>query len=110
MRSYLLDEISPSDLKKINSFLEENAVRSSLNQLFWIKMPEDILSEIQFQHRHCQPHVFAVELGREWIKLEFYVRSLTNMRCTCPGYGTRQQREFIINFAHTMIERLDIRT
>ena len=110
MRSYLLDEISPSDIKKINAFLKKNAVRSSLDQLFWIKIPQDLLSEIQFRHRHCQPYAFAVEVGHAWLKLEFFVRSLKNMRCTCPGYSTRQQQEFIINFAHTMIERLDIRT
>ena len=110
MRSYLIDEISPSDIKKITDFLKKNAVASNLDQLFWVTIPNDILNETQFRHRDCQPHAFAVELGSDWIKLEFLVRSMKNMRCTCPGYGTRQQRDFIINFAHSMIERLDIHT
>ena len=110
MRSYLIDEISPPDMKKISVFLIENCSFSNLDQLFWVKIPQDLLSENQFQHRDCQPHAFAVELGHDWVKLEFLVRSLNNMQCTCPGYSTRQQRIFIINFAHSMIKHLEINT
>ncbi len=110
MRAYLIDEISSSDMKKIYDFLAENAVKSSLDQIYWIKVPEDLLTSVQYEHKGCAPHVFAVELGRNWIKLEFFVRSLKNMRCTCPGYCTEGQRNFVINFAHTMIDRLGIKT
>ena len=95
---------------KVSEFLKENAQSATLERLFWIKVPEDLLNETQFEHKQCQPHVFAVELGDDWIKLEFLVRSLANMRCTCPGYGTKQQRDFIIHFAHNMIEQLNIKT
>jgi len=110
MRSYLIDEISPADMEKVTGFLKKNVVVSNLDQIFWVKIPQDLLSETQFQHRDCQPHAFAVEVGHDWVKLEFLVRSLKNMRCTCPGYSTKQQRAFIINFAHNMIKELDIHT
>ena len=110
MRSYLIDEIRPSDMEKVREFLSKNAVKSSLNQLFWVRIPQDILSEAQFQHLDCQPHVFAVELGTDWIKLEFLVRSLAQMRCDCTGYCTTQQQTFIIGFALNMIEGLDLYT
>ena len=110
MRAYLIDEISAPDMKKITGFLKENAMNSSLDSLFWIKIPEDILSETQFEHRHCRPHVFAVELGKDWLKLEMFVRSLKNIQCTCPAYATPQQKDFIINFAHHMVDQLGIRT
>jgi len=110
MRAYLIDEISPPDMQKITGFLKENAMKSSLDSLFWIRIPDDILSEIQFEHRNCRPHVFAVELGKDWLKLELFIRSLKNMQCTCPAYATPQQKDFIINFAHHMIDQLDIRT
>ena len=110
MRSFLIDEISPHNIKKIIGFLKENSISSNIDQLFWVKIPQDLLSETQFQHRDCQPHAFAVEIGHDWVKLEFLVRSMKNMWCTCPGYGTKQQRDFIINFAHSMIAKLDITT
>ena len=110
MRSYLIDEISPSDMDKISGFLKKNAIKSNLGQILWVQMPDDLLSDIQTEHRNCQPHVFAVELGSDWIKLEFFVRSLKNMRCICLGYCTHPQRDFIIDFAHGMIEQLGIKT
>jgi hypothetical protein len=110
MRSYLIDEVMKSDMEKVSAFLTENATKSNLDQIFWVKIPDDLLSEKQFQHLDCRPHAFAVELGSDWIKLEFLVRSLKHMRCDCPGYCTRQQQDFVINFAHNMIKQLDITT
>lgn len=110
MRAYLIDEISSSDMAKIADFLAEHAMKSSLSKVFWVKVPDDLLSSIQYAHHECQPHVFAVELGDHWVKLEFYVRSLKSMRCSCPGYCTEGQRNFVIHFAHNMIEQLGIRT
>ena len=110
MRYYLIDEISHEDMEKINKFLCQVAMRSELEKLFWVKIPKDLLSEIQFQHIQCGPHVFAVELGMDCIKIEFFIRNLNNLQCTCQSYCTSQQRDFLINFAQKMIEELGIRT
>lgn len=110
MISYLIDEVPHADLQKISSHLKETAIRSGIEDLYWVPLPEDILSERQYDHEDCKPHVFAVEIGDDWIKMEFFVRTLTDMRCTCSGYATRQQRDFIVRFAHTLIEELGIRT
>jgi hypothetical protein len=32
------------------------------------------------------------------------------MRCDCQGYCSPQQREFILNFVHHMIDTLNINT
>ncbi len=110
MRAYLIDEISAPDMEKITGFLKKNAIPSKIAQVLWVKIPDDLLKKVQYEHRNCRPHVFAVELGSNWIKLEFFVRSLKNMRCACPAYCTRQQRDYIINFANNMIENLGIRS
>jgi hypothetical protein len=110
MRAYLIDEINPSHMEKINGFLEKHAIKSHLDQVFWVQIPDDILSDTQIKHVACQPHVFSVELGPNCVKLEFFIRSLKNMACTCPGYCTAKQMEYVIRFAHNMIERLGIRT
>ena len=110
MRTYLIDELSPSKTDKIREFLGEHAIRSTLNEIFWVRIPDDLLSEMQFQHSQCRPHVFAVELGSDWVKMELFVRSLEGMRCDCPGYCTGQQKNFILKFADGMIEQLNIET
>jgi len=110
MRAYLIDEISRTDIKKVNDFLNQNAIKSSLENIFWVKIPEDILSEVQYQHQECQPYVFAVELGADRVKLEFLIRNMNRMRCSCVDYCTVQQRDFIFNFAHGVIRLLGIQT
>jgi hypothetical protein len=110
MRAYLIDEILFTEMEKITGFLTKNAIRSKLDKIFWIRIPEGLLSEIQLQHIDCQPHVFAVELGPDWIKLEFFVRSSKNMQCTCQGYCTSKQITHVTEFAADMINQLGIRT
>ncbi len=110
MRSYLIDEISSSDMEKIRGYLKQNAVRSNLEKIFWVQIPQDLLSDIQIQHQDCQPYVFAIELGTDWVKLEFLVRNLKNLHCACNDFCTRKQRDFIFNFSHEMIDGQDVRT
>jgi hypothetical protein len=110
MRAYLIDELSFTDMEKITHFLTKNAIRSNMDEIFWIRIPEGLLSETQLQHIDCQPHVFAVELGKDWIKLELFVRNSKNMQCTCQGYCTSKQITYVTQFAADMIKHLGIRT
>ena len=110
MRAYLLDEISASDMEKITAYLKERSIRSRLNNIFWVEIPEDLLSEAQYEHKSCRPYVFAAELGDDWYKAELFVRTLEGLGCDCQDYATPQQREFIIHFSQAMIDALDVRT
>ena len=110
MRAYLIDEISASDMKKISLFLKQSCSQSSLEAIFWAEIPEDLLTGIQFEHEKCRPHVFAIEMGDNWVKAELFVRSLKTMHCDCQSYCSPQQREFILNFVHHMIDTLNIKT
>jgi hypothetical protein len=97
-------------MDKIYEFLKENTVPSALDRIFWIHLPEDILSPLQFEHKDCQPFAFAAELGEDWIRLEFLIRSTQGIRCDCSGYATREQLHFIHNFIDSMINRLELQT
>ena len=110
MRSYLIDEISPTQMETINAYLNENALSSELSEIFWVQLPEALLSEIQLGHPDCHPFVFAIELGRDWIKAECLVRSLKNMKCEAQAYCDSKQRDFILAFIHRMIRDLGIQT
>jgi hypothetical protein len=110
MRAYLIDEIPVQEMERVEGFLKKHAIRSSLEQIFLVRIPDDLLNKTQFLHTQCRPHVFAVELGPDWIKLELFVRTLTSMRCDCPAYCTPMQRDYIFRFADGIIEQLKIRT
>lgn len=110
MRSYLIDELSLSDLAKIEGFLKLNTTESALGKIFWVSVPPHLLSPIQAQHTQCQPHVISAELGTNWIKFELYVRSRNAVGCECQGYCTCQQEQFLLKWAREAMRNLDVAT
>jgi len=110
MRQYLLDEISRSDYQGLKDYLTAHAQASGLQDIWWVDLPKDLLSPEQFEHRDCQPFRFAVELGDTFLRLEFLIRSRTTMRCSCIGYATRAQRDFILAFADRLVDDLGLKT
>jgi hypothetical protein len=110
MRQYVLDEINRGDLPRIREYLNDHASASRLADIWWVDLPEDLLSPEQFSHRDCRPFRFAVELGDGLVRFEFLIRSLQTMRCACIGYATRGQRDFILAFADRLVEDLALRT
>jgi hypothetical protein len=110
MRQYLLDEITRKDIPRVREYLNQHARAAGLEDIWWVDLQEDLLSPEQFSHRDCQPFRFAVELGQNFVRFEFLIRSLQTMRCSCIGYATRQQRDFILAFADRLVEDLALRT
>ncbi|OGP71605.1 MAG: hypothetical protein A2Z73_04695 [Deltaproteobacteria bacterium RBG_13_60_28] len=110
MRQYQLDEISRKDIPRVLDYLQEHAQASSLEGVWWVDLPEDLLSPEQFAHADCRPFRFAVELGDNFVRFEFLIRSRETMRCACIGYATRGQRDFILAFADRLVEDLALRT
>jgi hypothetical protein len=110
MRQYQLDEISKSDIPRVRDYLHEHAQASRLADIWWVDLPEDLLSPEQFAHQSCRPFRFAVELGENFVRFEFLIRSQQTMRCACLGYATRLQRDFILAFADRLVEELALRT
>jgi len=109
MKHYLVDEISVPDIEKLSERLRDIGTASGLEDLFWIRMPEEYLSEIQSCHEACKPYVFAVDLCAGAVKAEFFIRSEKVMKCSCSGYADPAQSMFIIRFFDEMIEKLNIR-
>jgi hypothetical protein len=115
MRQYQLDEIARNDLPRVREYLNGHAIASSIQDLWWVNLAEDLLSPEQFEHRSCRPFRFAVELGDpvvgdSFVRFEFLIRSEQTMRCACIGYATRQQRDFILDYADRLVEDLALRT
>lgn len=115
MRQYQLDEIARKDIPRVRQYLNEHATASSLSDIWWVDLPEDLLSPEQFEHRQCRPFRFAVEVGEpevgdSFVRFEMLIRSRESMRCSCLGYATRQQRDFILGFADRLVENLALRT
>ena len=110
MRQYMLDEIVRNDMPRVREYLHEHAIAARLEDIWWVDLQVDLLSPEQFDHRDCQPHRFAVEVGDDFVRFEFLIRSLQTMRCSCIAYATRQQRDFILAYADRLVKELALRT
>lgn len=110
MKQYILDEILRPDIPRIKEYLDKKVQPSGLEGIWWVELPREQLSEAQLAHPNCQPHCFAVELGRDFVKFEFLIRSRRTMRCVCLGYATRPQRDWIMEFADRLVAELELRT
>jgi len=110
MKQYVLDEITRPDLARIRTYLNGKAKTSGLDDLWWVELPADLLTPEQAAHAECQPHRFAVELGRTSLRFELFVRSNRQLRCACAGYTTHRQRAWILDFADRLVDDLQLRT
>jgi len=108
MRQFLVDEIPHRQMEAIEDYLKEKTVVSGLEKIFWLEIPEDLLSPLQLEHKDCGPHYLAVELGQDFLKFEFLVRSRKRLRCDCVQYVTPVQETFLLNFARTLIQTLGL--
>ncbi len=108
MRQYVVDELRPEERERIKEYLDTYCELSDVKGLYWIRLPDDILSPIQCEHRDCRPYCAAVELGDKWVKFEMLIRSRKKIRCKCVGFATPQQRNFLFSFIDALISETGI--
>lgn len=109
MRQFLIDELSQQERDNIDSYLKRSLKPGALEGLFWLPVPDDLLSSAQQGHNDCGPFYFAVSLEEEALRFELLVRSQTNLHCDCIAYATPAQREFVLSFADTLLAKELIR-
>lgn len=110
MRSIVIDELRPPDMEKLVGHLEANLGSSSLPDVFWLQVPDELLTPGQREHTDCGPHRVAVVTELDSMRLELLVRSSHSLRCSCTGYATSAQRDWLINFMDDLIDELQLQT
>ncbi|MEJ5299502.1 MAG: hypothetical protein WHS38_00755 [Thermodesulforhabdaceae bacterium] len=109
MKQYIIDQLRESDYDEIKQYLDDNTKMSAMEGIYWVDLPQELYSNIQKEHIQCQPFYFAVNLSRRFVGFEFLIRSHSVLRCSCIGYATKIQRDFIIDFADSILDRLRIK-
>jgi len=110
LRYYLIDEISKSELKKLRNHLNDRAIKSGLDDLYWVEFPDDLLTSIQSEHDSCKPYVFGLELSVGSLKAELFVRNRSQFGCACQQYCNDRQKNYVIDFVLNIINELNITT
>lgn len=109
MRQYVIDELSREERANIESYLKRTLKQGPVEGVFWIEVPQDLLSADQRGHDDCGPFFFAVELETESVSFELLVRSQTNLHCSCIAYASPAQRDFVLRIADQMLAEEKIR-
>ena len=108
MKQYVVDELRPLDYKIIKTYLDAKLDSSGIGGLYKITLDPEILTDLQNDHTQCQPYYFAIDLEPDRMACELLVRSDQKIRCNCIGYATEIQRNWLIQFADMMLNKLKI--
>jgi hypothetical protein len=110
MRCYLIEDFYPEQLQKVLSVLAAKGYSGSLEGIFYLPLPDTLLSDVQREHAaECGPHMLVLEaVDESTLKLELLVRAQKKLRCECVMYATPAQREHIIEYLDDFIRQLDI--
>lgn len=110
MRSYLLEDFYPEQLEKMLAAFKDMGLAGSLDGIYYLPLPKDLLTEVQRDHaEECGPHMLVLEvLDESTVKLELLVRARKKLRCECVAYATPAQREHIIAYLDDFLRQLDI--
>jgi len=110
MKQYVIDELRSPDHNTLQAFLDNEFGPAEMGGIYWIPLPEDLLSETQAAHEGCQPFFFVADLDETRLALEFLVRTRSAIRCSCIAYATDRQREWLIRYFDAVFEKLNIIT
>lgn len=110
MRSIVIDELRPPDMEKLTSHLEATLGASGLPDVFWLQVPDELLTPTQREHAGCGPHRVAVVLELDSLKLELLVRASNSLRCSCTAYADNSQRKWLIGYVDQLIKQLELQT
>jgi hypothetical protein len=109
MRQYRIDQLSREERENIESYLKRTLRPGPVEGIYWIEVPQDLLSREQREHGDCGPFFLAVELEAEAVCFEMLVRSQTNLHCSCIAYASSAQRDFVLRFVDRMLQEERIR-
>lgn len=108
MKQYLIDELRLEDYEKIKAYLDKTIKPAPMAGLYWVPLAEEVLAGIHAEHTACGPHYFALELAEDRLACEFLVRAEQTLRCSCIRYASKEQRDWLMDYIDTILEKLEI--
>jgi hypothetical protein len=109
MRYYQINELTPDQLASIADRLREMELSSPMGDVFFLPLPPNLLDEEQARHApECGPHILALELDEDAVKMELLVRARGRMRCPCIKMASPEQREYMMGYLDNLLEELGV--
>ena len=103
MRQFVVDQLRADDVERLREWLNKNHQCSSVEDLWWIEIPDEYLDAIQKSHKACQPYYFSINLRHDKILFELLIRTNNINRCSCIKYADRKQLDYILDKAEQIL-------
>ncbi len=110
MKQYVIDELRPTEENRLRTFMDENYGPAEMGGIYWIRLPDALLTDVQASHTGCRPFYFVADMNNASISQELLVRTRNAIRCSCIGYATAEQRDWIIRLMDDILKELNIIT
>lgn len=111
MRSYLVDEIQPNILDRLEETLTAQGCQSGVERLYWLTLDEAWLLPVHREHTEsCGPHCLALERLDDGLRLEFLVRAKGRMRCECVCYLSPEAERYMMDKLDDLIAKAEAET
>ena len=109
MRLYSLEDLTSENVKAITDRLNELELAGSMEGIYWLPCPADLLNETQREHsEECGPHCMAVEIDGPALRMELLVRAPNKLHCECVSYSSPELRAHMIQYIDDMLVDLNI--
>lgn len=108
MRQYQIDDLRVEDHEKLLKWLEGHYESGGLDGVFWVPLAPHLLTDEQLAHKACHPLCFSLVLNEQKLAGELLVRTKKKMTCTCMGYATEVQRNWLVHLIDAMLDELTI--
>ena len=113
MRSILFDELLSSEVEAVRGYLNQWAVPSGIDDLYWIRLDREIWNDAQLKALSDRDGMvgdnyrIAVELGDQWVRFELLIRAEGVLNI---GGGPADERQslFVLRWANEMAARLGL--
>ena len=110
MKQYVIDELRAGDYRKLKAYLDDHFNASIIEGIYHVPIKDEILTDVQTEHLACQPFYFALDLEPQRLVCELLIRTNNRIRCSCMGYATEHQRNWMIHLLDDIFHRLEIKT
>jgi len=110
MKQYVVDELRPTDYRKLKQYFDDTFGAAEMGGVYWIRLDSEILTENQVAHSECHPFFAAVDLATERLACELLIRTQNRVRCSCMAYANETQRNWLIQLIDDIFDRLELKT
>ena len=99
MEEEIIIPCSPTQKTELKKYLEQLEFTSSIPDLYWLPVPEEMLSKLQMEHLDsCGPYALALDTEGEEMVLETLVRAQNQLHCECIAFASEGLVQLLVVF------------